>query len=177
MEINPLCSVYTVEFASSRKIGQINRSHRHDSLQGCFRHSMRLISKREQFEGWFDSNWFQSDKLFLNVEFYCILYFAVFASVLASACLGTFGASLFNFLHYFSWLRITDEGSVPFMRIWSMLYWKENETHIHFECYLYQRDIVFVNESVFVLNIEFSYFNTLWYISFQTDQVCVLRLW
>ena len=32
-----------------------------------------------------------------------------------------FGASLFNFLNYFVWLRITDEGSVPEMRIWSIL--------------------------------------------------------
>ena len=29
------------------------------------------------------------------------------------------------------------------------LYWKEKETHIHFEYYLYQRCIVCVNESVF----------------------------
>ena len=32
-----------------------------------------------------------------------------------------FLASLFNFLNYFVWLRITDEGSVPEMRIWSIL--------------------------------------------------------
>ena len=31
----------------------------------------------------------------------------------------TFGASLFNFLNYFVWLRITDEVSLPEMRIWS----------------------------------------------------------
>ena len=30
--------------------------------------------------------------------------------------------SLFNFLNYFVWLRITDEGPVPEMRIWSILY-------------------------------------------------------
>ena len=29
--------------------------------------------------------------------------------------------SLFNFLSYFVWLRITDNGSVPEMRIWSIL--------------------------------------------------------
>ena len=40
---------------------------------------------------------------------------------LASACFGTFGASMFNFRNYSVWLRITDEGSVPEMRIWSML--------------------------------------------------------
>ena len=30
-------------------------------------------------------------------------------------------ASFFNFLNYFAWLRITDEGSVPEMRVWSIL--------------------------------------------------------
>ena len=36
--------------------------------------------------------------------------------------LGTFGASIFNhFFNYFVWLRITDESSVPEMRIWSIL--------------------------------------------------------
>ena len=30
-------------------------------------------------------------------------------------------ASLFNFYNFFLWLRITDEGSVPEMRIWSIL--------------------------------------------------------
>ena len=29
--------------------------------------------------------------------------------------------SLFNYLNYFVWLMITDEGSVPEMRIWSIL--------------------------------------------------------
>ena len=39
-----------------------------------------------------------------------------------SLYLGTFGASIFNlFYYYFVWLRITDEGSVPEMRIWSIL--------------------------------------------------------
>ena len=35
-----------------------------------------------------------------------------------------FWASLFNFLNYFVRLRITDEGSVPEMRIWSILFIK-----------------------------------------------------
>ena len=43
--------------------------------------------------------------------------------------------------------------------VWSSLvlyiYWKKKETHIHFECYLYQICIVCVNESVFeMLNIH-----------------------
>ena len=32
----------------------------------------------------------------------------------------TFWSLLFNFLNYIVWLRITDEGSVPEMRIWSI---------------------------------------------------------
>ena len=42
-------------------------------------------------------------------------------SRLALAYLGTFWVSLFNILNYFVWLRITDEGSVPEMRIRSIL--------------------------------------------------------
>ena len=41
--------------------------------------------------------------------------------ILAWACFGTFWTSLSNFWTYFVWLRITDEGSVPEMRIWSIL--------------------------------------------------------
>ena len=37
------------------------------------------------------------------------------ASISASASFGTFVTSLFNFFNYFIWLKITDEGSVPFM--------------------------------------------------------------
>ena len=33
--------------------------------------------------------------------------------------------------------------------IFVIMYWKEKETHIHFECCLYQRCIVCVNESDF----------------------------
>ena len=42
-------------------------------------------------------------------------------SLLALACFGTFWTSILNFLNYFVCLRITDEGSVPEMRIWSIL--------------------------------------------------------
>ena len=34
---------------------------------------------------------------------------------------GHFLALFFNFYNYFLWLRITDEGSIPEMRIWSIL--------------------------------------------------------
>ena len=40
-------------------------------------------------------------------------------SLLALPCFGTFLAFIFNFLNYFLWLRISDEGPVPKMRIWS----------------------------------------------------------
>ena len=55
---------------------------------------------------------------------YCMtnLFFGfITPSPLVSACLDTFGLSLFNFLNYIIWLRITEEGSVPEMRIWSIL--------------------------------------------------------
>ena len=53
-----------------------------------------------------------------------ILWIYYMASILAS--FGTFVTSLFNFLNYFVWLRITDEGSVPEMRIWSILLMKSD---------------------------------------------------
>ena len=46
-----------------------------------------------------------------------ILWIYYMASLLASASFGTFVTSLLNFLNYFVWLRITDEGSVPEMCI------------------------------------------------------------
>ena len=50
-----------------------------------------------------------------------ILWIYYMVSLLTSACFCTFVTSLFNFLNYFVRLRITDEGSVPEMRIWSTL--------------------------------------------------------
>ena len=44
-----------------------------------------------------------------------ILLIYYMASLLATASFGTFVTSLFNLFNYFVWLRITDEGSVPFM--------------------------------------------------------------
>ena len=41
-------------------------------------------------------------------------------SLLASTYFGTFWSLVFNILNYIVWLRITDEGSVPEMRIWSI---------------------------------------------------------
>ena len=60
------------------------------------------------------------------------------ASLLASASFGAFMTSLFNFLNYFAWLRITDEGSVPEMRIWSILLMKsDSKWCIHLDLFLY----------------------------------------
>ena len=49
-----------------------------------------------------------------------ILWIYYMASLLASASFGTFVKYLLNFKNYFVWLRITDEGSVPEMRISSI---------------------------------------------------------
>ena len=42
-------------------------------------------------------------------------------SLLALTSFGIFGVLYFNFCYYCLWLRITDEGSIPEMRIWSIL--------------------------------------------------------
>ena len=60
------------------------------------------------------------------------------AYLLASASFGTFVTSLFNFLNYFVWLRITDGGSVPEMRIWSILLMKSDlKWRIHLDLFIY----------------------------------------
>ena len=67
-----------------------------------------------------------------------ILWIYYMASLLASASFGTFVTSLFNFLNYFVGLRITDEGSVTEMRIWSILFMKSDlKWCIHLDLYLY----------------------------------------
>ena len=60
---------------------------------------------------------------FSMLKFIEIVIFWVYSlSLLASVCFGTFVISLFNFFSYFVWLRITDDGSVLEMRIWSILF-------------------------------------------------------
>ena len=54
-----------------------------------------------------------------------------------------FWVSHFNFLNYFVWLRITDEGSVLEMRIWSILLIKSDlkwRIHLSKSFYLYSVD-------------------------------------
>ena len=67
-----------------------------------------------------------------------IFYFFA-PSLLASTCFDTFGLSLSNFWNYFAWLRITDEGSVPEMRIWSIL-WIKSEL----KCCIHLRESLFI---------------------------------
>ena len=58
---------------------------------------------------------------FFGVYLHPAKNYYIYISLLASACLCIFGPSLSNFLNYIVWLRITDEGSLPEMRIWSIL--------------------------------------------------------
>ena len=59
---------------------------------------------------------------FSVLTFIEIVIFGVYSSsLLASVCIGTFVISLFNSCSYSVWLRITDDGSVLEMRIWSIL--------------------------------------------------------
>ena len=52
------------------------------------------------------------------IEIVILWVYFITPSLLA---LDTFLASLFNFLNYCLWLRLTDEGSLPEMRVWSIL--------------------------------------------------------
>ena len=59
---------------------------------------------------------------FSVLKFIEIVIFGVYSpSFLASVCFGTFVISLFNIFSYFVCLRMTDDGSVLEMRIWSIL--------------------------------------------------------
>ena len=63
------------------------------------------------------------------------------------ACFGTFLVSLFSFLNYFLWLRITDEGSVSEMCILSILLIESESkwcTHISRSLILYFKYLVSV---------------------------------
>ena len=60
---------------------------------------------------------------------------------------GHFLALFFNFYNYFLWLRITDEGSMPEMRIWSILFIKSALKwciHLRRSLYLYFNYLVSV---------------------------------
>ena len=52
-----------------------------------------------------------------------------------SSFLGTIGSLLFNVLNFIVWLRITDEGSVPVMRVWYVLLINERVCS-SYECFI-----------------------------------------
>ena len=70
---------------------------------------------------WLVAFWEHQNFPFLKLLKLCFCWF-ITLSLLPSPCFGTFWVSFFNFLNYFVWLRITNEGSVPGMRIWSILF-------------------------------------------------------
>ena len=88
-----------------------------------------------------DSQRFESIKIQFSVLKFIeilILWIYYMTFILASASFGTFVTSLFNLLNYFVWLRITDEGSVTEMRIWSILLMKfDLKWCIHLDLFLY----------------------------------------
>ena len=53
--------------------------------------------------------------------FWHLIWLSYYTDSLSISLIRHFWASLFNFLFYFVLPRITDEGSVPEMRIWSIL--------------------------------------------------------
>ena len=55
-----------------------------------------------------------------------VILWVYYTISLASACFDPLVTSLSNFRNYFVSLRITDEGSVPEMRIWSKLFIKSD---------------------------------------------------
>ena len=60
--------------------------------------------------------------LIANFSALYVIFIKIMVLLSLSACFDTFGASLFSFLNFtLVWLRITDEGSVPEIRIWWIL--------------------------------------------------------
>ena len=66
------------------------------------------------------------DNPFPNLSLFYRTTVFEYPSVLSRFSLGTFGTSLSNFWNYIVCLRITDEGSIPEMRIWSILLIESN---------------------------------------------------
>ena len=86
--------------------------------------STSLALLRHHFKNFYYFGWivaFESINIFrVKIAWNFIFGGLITPSILALAWFGTFGASLHR-LNYFVWLRITDEGSVPKMSIWSIL--------------------------------------------------------
>ena len=88
-------------------------------------------------------------------QFSTLKYDPICNDVLASACFGTFKASFLNLLTTF-WLRTTDEGFEPDMRIWSILLIKFNSKWcIHFSRILFLYGITYRDFKV--KNYEMAY--------------------
>ena len=86
---------------------------------------------------WFVSFWEHQNFLCWNY-WNCTFVDLSYGIPFDSASFGTFVTSLINFLNYFVWLRITDEGSVPEMRILSILLMKSDlKWCIHLDLFLY----------------------------------------
>ena len=68
----------------------------------------------------FSTVWWLTSLWALSLHLSCH-YLHLHVLSLFTACLGNFWSSFFNFLNFTVWLRITDEGLVPEMRIWSIL--------------------------------------------------------
>ena len=62
---------------------------------------------------------------------YIVIIWVYFTIPYGLSLFWQFGVSLFNFLNYFVWLRITDEGSVPEIRLWSLLSKSDLKRCIH----------------------------------------------
>ena len=82
-----------------------------------------------------------------------LVIFVVYYTIpFGSACFSTFWASICNVWNYFIWLRITDEGSVPEIRIWSMLLIKSD-----------------LKWCIHLVEVSF-YISTSWWVSLPVDQ-------
>ena len=89
----------------------------------CYNRSLELLKKKNQF---YDrlrlirSVWRASKFSVLKLNGIVTLW-VYYTIAFDFSLFRHFWASLFNFLDNFLWLRITDDGSVPEMRIWSIL--------------------------------------------------------
>ena len=69
----------------------------------------------------FDNSFLRASKFSELKLFEIVILWVYYTVPFGLSLFRYFWTSLFLFLNYFVWLRITDEGSVPEMRIWSIL--------------------------------------------------------
>ena len=100
-------------FQPLNSLGECHRSWTRESLRA---HAAKFYGRPQSIRR------ISRASTFSVLKFIEIVFFRVYLpSLLDSACFGTFVISLFNFFSYFVWLRITDDGSILEMRIWSIL--------------------------------------------------------